>query len=307
MARPAPTRVETKFTLPRYHAGNVFFVDSTYGENIAGEGYLPNRPLRSITYALAQCVDDHDDVIIVMNGYDCDNIDTETNGDDTPIEVNKNGVTIYSAGKNVKVKGITADDSIFKIDANQVTISALPGCWWTVEDAAAGTAGTIVEIAAAAVDAEVAFIRTEPGGDADGYDELITITATSHGAYIHDCFLVGNTTDTDEGVVIGGTADNVRIENNTFIDCNASGGTIYSAAIHTNCSIIGNRILGNVSAKKGIIFSANATGIIDGNIIAIEDTDANGLDPGACGIGRNFVNDAHTTSAFISPAAGTIT
>lgn len=306
MARPYVNPVVIRQALPFFAPGRLLFVDSTYGSN-SYEGWNPAQPLKSITWALAKCNDDHGDVIVVFDGYDNDDIDTDTNGDDTPITINKDGVSIVSAGKNVIVKGIAANDSVFKIDADRVRISALPGCWWTVQDAKAGDAGTIVEIAAGAVDAEVAFMRTEPGADADGYDELITINATAHGAYVHDCFFVGNTTDTDEGIVIGGTTADVRIEDNVFIDCCASAGTIVSAAVHTNCRIIGNTIVANVGSKKGIVFTDNATGMIDKNTIALEDTDANGIDPGACGIGINYVNDGHATSAFVSPVAGTIT
>jgi len=241
-----------------------------------------------------------------MDGYDNDDTDAETNGDDTPITLDVDGVTILSAGRNVVVQGIAADDSIFKITGDRVRLGALPGCCWQVAAAKAGTAGTIVEFAAGAVDGEVYGLRTVSGSDADGYDELFTITATSHGAYIHDCLLVGNTTDTDEGVVIGGTADRVRIEDNVFIDCGAGSGNIYSAAIFTNAIVRGNKVLERGTSKKGIIFTANGTGLLDENFIYV-DTDANAIDPGAMQIGGNYINDASTTSQWISPAIGSAT
>jgi len=303
MSRPNTNTHQFVFTLPRFYAGKIFFVDSTYGSN-AYEGDKPNQPLQSITYALTKCVDDRDDLIICLDGYNNTVTDALTNGDDTPIVVDKNGVTILAAGRNCVVRGITADDSIFKIDANQVTIGRLnEQCGFAVAAAEAGTAGTVVEIAAAAVDAEVFGFRTQ---SCDGYDELITISATSHRAWIHHNHFIGDTTDTDEGIMIEGTVAGVIIEDNILALCCTGNGAIYSASVHTNCLVRRNLIDSRTASKLGINFTANATGIICDNRVYVA-ADASGIVNGQCAEFENYVNDAFTTSGFISPAAGSIT
>jgi hypothetical protein len=293
------------FALPRPYRGRIYFVESTYGSNLYS-GLKYNEPLRSITYALTKCVDDNDDLIIVLNGYDNDNTDTETNGDDTPIEINKNGVSILFTGRNNIVQAIASGDSIFQINANQVTLGVLDkdhdAVW--VKAAGAGTTSTVVEIKSAAVDAEVYGIRTQ---SLDGYDEVVTIAATAHRAYIHDCDFIGDATDTDEGIVIEGTTDQVRIENNRLVLCCTANGAIYSNSAHTNCLIRGNVIDSRTASKKGINFAgASATGMIISNRIYAA-ADANGCVNQNCAEYDNLVNDAFTTNAFVSPAAGTVT
>ena len=140
----------------------------------------------------------------------------------------------------------------------------------------------------------------------DGYDEVITIAATAHRCYIHDCDFLGDATDTDEGIVIGGTADQVRIENNRLVLCCTANGAIYSAAVHTNCLIKGNIIDSRTASKKGINFTDNATGMIISNRIYVA-ADANGCVNGQCAEYDNLVNDAFTTGGFPSPAVGTVT
>lgn len=306
MARPFDNRLQFVHSLPRFYAGRILLVDSTYGSNTY-VGDDPAQPLKSITYAVSKCVDGHDDLILVMPGYNNDNTDTETNGDDTPITVNKNDVTILFQGRSNTVQAIASADSIFKIDANNVTIGVLPNGAIQVAAAAAGTTSTVVEIAAAAVNAEVFGFKNVDGADMDNYDELFTVAATAHGAWIHDIDCVGNTTDTDEGIMIEGTVDGLHIGPNVrLVSCGAGNGNIYSNSVHTNCHLHGILIDERVASKKGINFNAAATGQIH-DCRVYTAADANAIINGSCAEWENYVNDALTTSGFISPAAGTIT
>lgn len=291
------------FTLPRVYKGKIYFVDSTYGSN-SYSGLAYDKPLRSITYAEGKCVDDNDDLIIVLNGYDNTNTDSETGGDDTPIALEKNGMSVLFSGRNNVVQAIGSGDSIFQINANQVTIGTMtPNDAVWVKAAEAGSTSTVVEIKSAAVDAEVFGIKTQ---SLDGYDEVVTIAATAHRAWIHDCEFIGDTTDTDEGIVIEGTTDQVKIERNRLVLCCTANGAIYSGSIHTNCLIKDNIIDSRTASKKGINFTANATGMIVSNRIYVA-ADANGCVNGQCGEYDNLVNDAFTTGGFPSPAVGTVT
>ena len=241
----------------------MLFVDSTYGSN-SYTGNKPEAPLRSINYAMTKCVDDHDDLIVVLNGYNNDLTDAETNGDDTPITLDKNGVTVLFSGRNNTVQGIEADDSVFKIDANQVTLGVLKGGGIMIAAAKAGTAGTVVEIAASAVDAEVFGFYTD---SCDGYDELIVVNATAHRAYIHDNYLIGDATDTDEGIRIEGTNQESRIWNNTLITCALGTAGIDVTAAAVMVDIRGNVLLHEAASKYGIKGHASATGLVIGNMI----------------------------------------
>lgn len=302
-ARPYKQPLQLVWAAPRFNAGRRFYVDSTYGSN-SYSGTDPNYPFYSITYAVSKCVDDHDDLIIVRPGYDNTLTDAVTGGDDTPIAIDKNGVTLLFSGKNNVIQAIASADSIFQIDATQVTIGVMPNSRVYVKAAEAGTASTVVEIKAGATDAEVYGIRTQ---SLDNYDEPITIAATAHRAYIHDCWLIGNTTDTDEGVVLGGTVDGVRIENNFIYDCGASGGQIYSNAAHTNCIIKNNYLDARTASKKGINFNAgSATGVIVENWIYV-DTDNVGCINQNCAEFRQHITDLVTANSFPSPAVGAIT
>ena len=49
-------------------AGNVFWVDGINGNN-ANSGTRPDQPWLTITYALTQCVNEHNDYIMVLDAW----------------------------------------------------------------------------------------------------------------------------------------------------------------------------------------------------------------------------------------------
>jgi hypothetical protein len=294
------------------YPGKVFYVDSTYGSNSqsgAGAGVDPNYPFQTITKALSECVHDHGDAIVVRPGYNNTDVDNaamtvDTYADETPITVNKRGVTILFSGFDNYVAAIDSGDKIFDVTVSDVTIKCQPYSRLYVKDAESGSTSTVVAIATGAEDVEIADIFTDD--DLDGYDEVVTIAADAHNAYIHDCYFIGNTTDTDEGIVIEGTTDGVKITDNVIYDCGAANGGIYSGSIHTKCLIKNNYIDARTAGKKGINFTANATGeIIENWVYASADT--NCIVNGHAVEFRNECNDAFTTNSFPSPAVGTVT
>lgn len=305
MARTLQNPLQFVHTLPRFYAGRLLFVDSTYGSN-SYNGNMPHQPVRSITYALTKCVDDRDDLIVVLNGYDNDNTDDETNGDDTPIDLDINGVSVLFSGRNNMCTPIASADEMFKFSANQVTLGVLPDSAFMLKAAGAGTTSTAFAFQAAAVDCEVYGARTY--STLDNYDQVVTISATSHKARVHHCWLLGDTTDSDIGVSIEGTVDQVWLHDNIIKDCatGASKGNIYSGSVHTNCMIENNHVDCATASKFGINFTANATGTIRRNTIYVA-ADANAVVNGNCSEYENYANDAFTTAGFIVPAAGSIT
>jgi hypothetical protein len=289
-------------TLPRQFFGRMLFVDSTYGSN-DNIGTNIQKPLKSINYAMDKCADTNDDVIIVLNGYNNDDTDSLTDGDDTPITIDKNRTAVLFAGRNNIVQAIESGDSIFKIDADGVVLGVLPGGEIHVAAAKAGSTSSVVEFSANAVMSIVEGFRTD---SLDGYDELITIPTTGKKHHIRNCDFIGDTTDTDEGITLTGTPAQITIEDCRFYECCAGNGAIYaSGGIGTNI-IVKNCIADTRTAsKKGCNFSTNCTGALIKNNLYVE-ADANGCvnGTGMCEF-SNYVNDAETTNGFPGPAVGT--
>lgn len=307
MTVPYVNPLQQVILLPRIFFGKLMFVDSTYGSNGDGNDGSMMKPFKSINYAMSVATDDRDDCVIVMNGYDNSDA-TGTNGDSaTSITLDKNGVTVLFEGKNnVVVENSTAGGgSIFKIDANQVTLGVLEGGRIQVNAAAtAGTTSTVVEIAAAAVDAEVFGLYCSALGN---FDEVITVSATSHRADIHDNYMLGDATDTDEGIAVTGTVDQPYIYNNHIITCCATNGGIYFDGIATNVVVKDNMVNSVTASKKGINFAANALGaLIRNNVYASADANTVVNGTGMMEFDQH-VNDAFTTNSFFNPAVGTVT
>ncbi len=301
MSRPKTNTLQFTYTLPRFYAGEILFVDSTYGSN-SYRGNKPEKPLKSITYAMTKCVDDHDDLIIVLNGYDNDLTDAETNGDDTPIILNKNGVSVLFSGRNNSIRAIESGDSIFQITCNQGTLGVLnpqSDAVWILA-AKSGTANTVVEITSASVDAEVYGLKTD---SCDGYDELITIDATAHRAFIHDNYLIGDTTDTDEGIIIAGTNQETRIWDNTMFECCAGTAAISVAAAAVNVDVRRNYLHTLVASKYGLKCHASATGVAMYNFAAAHDSHESKAFTGAKVVWfENLVPSDIAKSGLLNPA-----
>ena len=308
MSRASLNPLQLVYALPRFFAGKMLFVDSTYGL-YTYHGTNPAEPCRSINQALDACLDDRDDVIIVMDGYNNTLTDAEMGGDDV-IDIDVDGVTVLSAGRSVTVQAIAVGGSAFQIDADGVTLGALEGCYWTILAAeAAGDTSTIVEIKTGATCAEIYGLRSGINLTLSDYDELITIAATAHSAYIHDCYFKGDTTDTNAGIKFGGTVGNVRVERVTLINCGSGSteGNIASSSVQTNC-LIKDCIISDITASKyGInMAGASATGVLIGNKIMVAD-EAKGCVNQLCYEFDQLINDAAATQGGIVPARATVT
>jgi len=89
---PWKTAGTTNILQPGAAIGNVYYVDGSNG-NDGNNGFDPEQPLLTITYALSLCVDDHNDYIIVL-----DYPETHPGGDeDSPIDINKNRVHVLGS------------------------------------------------------------------------------------------------------------------------------------------------------------------------------------------------------------------
>lgn len=100
-------------TLP---LGNFYYVDGNSGDNTK-DGLSPDTPKETITAALALCVNNHDDYIIVLDGW---------NQDAGAVAVNKHRVHIIGVGNNLSpyvMQKATGDTHIFIVTGDYVEIA----------------------------------------------------------------------------------------------------------------------------------------------------------------------------------------
>jgi len=130
--------------------GNIFFVNGVdgVGDN-ANSGLTPDQPFLTITYALSQCVTEHNDVIVILNYW-------QPTGEVWPIVVNKRQVHILGAAMgNLPYPAIhpPGDTACFQVDDT--------GCY-----------------------SEIAFL-TIGGGNSHGGIEL-SVAGQAEGVWLHD-------------------------------------------------------------------------------------------------------------------------
>lgn len=97
--------------------GNTYFVDISGLDS--NDGLTPAKALKTITAALAKCVDDHDDYIYVLDCWDADTY---------PITIDKSRVHIIGVGvpsMNLFPQLQGGTENIFVLNANYVEIAGL--------------------------------------------------------------------------------------------------------------------------------------------------------------------------------------
>ncbi len=96
--------------IPALHIGNVFFVHGNTGNN-GNTGRTPDDPWRTILYALTQCVNEHDDYIIVLDHWQ----------EAWPVTISKTRVHILGVSSNPTHPFVclnaAADTAIFLLTA----------------------------------------------------------------------------------------------------------------------------------------------------------------------------------------------
>lgn len=165
--------------------GRVFYVQAFTG-NDANEGIDPAAPFATIAHALTQCVDDHNDYIIVLDAWQ----------EAMPIDIDVTRVHILglsiSPNHPFVMLNATADTAIF-------TVTALSN------------------------NCEIAGFSF--GGGAT-HAAIENVGGTPMGLYIHDCefghSFAGDTPQ--DGIFINVNATNLRVERCTFLGNEAEGG-----------------------------------------------------------------------------------
>jgi len=194
--------------------GNVYFVDYLNGNN-ANAGTYPAAPWQTVAYALTQCVNDHDDYIIVLDQWN----------EPTPVAVNVTRVHIIGLSSNPSrlypTWTATGDTAI-------LTLSALSNfCEIAGFDFGGGaTHGAIENVAGTPMGVNIhhcTFGETWPG-NTPAYGINIALNATA--IRISDCKFRGTGgnaggTITIDGIRWNTAADNHGgdIRNNIFQGC----------------------------------------------------------------------------------------
>lgn len=253
----APAGVIGAFNSP----GTVFFADLFNGDN-ANTGLYPADAFETIAYALTQCTDDQEDVIVVLTAWN----------EATPIVVDVTRVHILGIGGGPtrwpQTMTATLDSNIFEIGVacNQVEIAGFEfgggatsaaidqptntcmGAW--IHDCIFGTAfcgdtplrGIMVNRTTAMRIERCKFVGT--GGNAGGTltesGVLIGPNATQLQGEVVNCLFQGLPT---AGILVtGGQA--VTLENNIFAcDADTAGAAINLSGTATGYFVVGNKAM----------------------------------------------------------------
>lgn len=226
--------------LPWAVLGNVYYVDGLNGNNL-NDGRSSDTPWRTILFALTNCVNDHDDYIIVMDHWQ----------EAWPVAINKTRVHIIGVGTSPNhpfVAMNTPDDT------HVFTVSALSN------------------------NCEIAGLSLSGGATSAG---IANIAGTPMGLYIHHCvfghsFAGGAPQD---GIRIGLNATNIRIERCIFLGTPGGKGLITRDGIRwlsggdpLNGNIEENQFKGLPGVAINFLQVADATGgiTIKDNVIVCE-------------------------------------
>lgn len=216
-------------------AGNVFWVNTVANGGDNGNlGTRPDQPFATITYALTQCVADHNDYIMVIDGWQ----------EPATVDINISRVHIIGLANYfrpntnnpiVALNSVTNDFPIFTV----------------------GSAGAYVEIAG--------FML---GGGA-GHGGIENTAGTPSSLHIHDC-VFGHSFSSNtprDGILIDINATNIRIENCVFLGTPGGKGLITRDGIHwatggnpLNGDIENNQFKGLPGVAMNFVSVANDTG-----------------------------------------------
>jgi hypothetical protein len=230
---------------PYLTTGTVYYVNGTSGNN-ANSGLLPSAPLLTIAAALAKCVDDNDDYIIVEDCW----------SEAFPIVVNKERVHIIGLDMGVGWPQLqaAADTAIFVVQKDYMELAG-----FALQAPAQTAAHALIEFNTPGVGR--ANIHHNQFGELNVAFHAIRGGAAGAGA---NCWIHDNVFGSQlQGQGVGGTISAGRINDNTFHrgiagQCIALSGVVAEILRNT---------FGNADTGVGyaITLTGQGVGIIDGN------------------------------------------
>lgn len=238
--------------------GHIFFVDGVSGDdnNLATD---PTCPKLTVKDVLADCVvtNRKDWVIVLDYPYG-----GGVTGEDEPIVVNKNWVTIMGIGNKGDHEPLftpSGDTDMFSIQANYVTLKNLYIAGGATS--AAIVAGVVSCHSLAVIDCNIGLF------DAQAYGiEVAGGNSLAH-LWVENCRFGRNDSDHfTYAIYLGGNATSARIQNNVFTG--ASGPLIFNdIGLGPDCQILNNIFVLRADTKGEAITldSLSSNNVIDGN------------------------------------------
>jgi hypothetical protein len=276
--------------------GNYFFVHSDGAAGNSGE--TPDDPISTIDAAIAHCVADRGDVIVVMPGH------AEAIASATSLVVDVAGITIVGLGqgRNRPVLSFTATASRIPVSADNVVIDNLVFLG-AVADIVSGMTIT-------GDDVTVKNCEFASGTAILEFLQFIDVDGAAR-ARIENCRILASAT--------AGSAVGIRVDATddlTIIGCEIRGdftttaaidGNVGTGAASTNIKIIGN-VIENLDATAGLLIDMHddSTGIIAYNSGYTLFTTApeTAFDPGDALCVENYVvNDEDETGTVVPVTA----
>ncbi len=204
------------FGLPFLNVGNVFFVEGNTGNN-ALSGRTPAEAWRTILYALTQCVNNNDDVIVVLDHWQ----------EAWPVTINKTRVHILGVSRNPTHPYVTLNS--------------------------AGNNTAIFIVSSVSNNCEIAGFDFGGGVAHAGIEN---IAGTPMGLYVHHNRFghpfAQNTPQ--DGIMIGINATSLDISDNFFCGVAAGKGTITRDGIRINNGAVS--MLGVIERNTFIVIPA---------------------------------------------------
>jgi hypothetical protein len=295
--------------------GNTWFVDSTSGNaantGASGQGESWDLPFSTINYAVSQCTNQGEDVILVAANH------VETIQDTSPLNesgtvtdelcIDKSGVTIIGMGVGTARPTITlsgATDATVEIRAANVTIKnfiIVSG----LADVAAG-----ISITNSADGTLIENIEFRDGGT--NVLELVlgvSIAANCDDTTIRGCqfYTTATGSSTNAAIKTAGAAVRLKIQDNyCHGDWNAAVFDLDAAA--TTSLLVANNVINNLDATvgSGIDCHGSSTGaVIDNLVHAPDGSAASQIIAGGCLVAGNLATaDEGVTASPINAGGG---
>jgi len=252
------------------------------------DGQDPNRPLATISQGITLARAGAGDTICILPG----NIETTA-----VTTISKTDITItgIDSGSPIPASSLLRTGAFDALDVTAANV-VIENLLFTASGSAQGT-----RINAGAAGLTVRNCVFECGV----YDEM-TITAPDAGddLLVEDCrfYITANGPDSAVRAEAAGT-ERLTVRNCTFHGDNDTNtwdlGAVYSTVAHTDCVIENNRF---ILAKKAIIFSAAALGMISHNLMGSIGASLDGmLDPGSCMCFENYEAETINESGRLNP------
>jgi len=258
----------SKYLIAGAALGGIFYVDGCAGSD-DNTGLDPLQPKLTIAAALAMCVNDHNDTIVVLDYYDLES--------DLAVTINKSKVTIIGAEGGCTDRSwtcihATADTACFIVAANDVRIHNF---YFDAGPAHAGVEFSGAKCRLGIFDCWFGTgaygIMSVPGGVGFSLEIarcMFCQALTAQGIYINDdpafIFVHDNFFDESQGVCIevvqGGGG---RICDNTMSCLDAQGAGITLGASVTRCLVARNCAQNGDAVMGAVPFLDNAAGDVN--------------------------------------------